>query len=627
LATAPADTKPLPPAPIEAGNGAFSALMFAAPAQRALVLSLLLAALVLAIYSQATHFAFVNFDDDRYVTDNPRVQVGLTWETVKWSLTSTAVANWHPLTWMSHALDCQWFGLNPAGHHLSSILLHTLNAVLLFLLLWRATRRLGLSFVVAAIFALHPVNVESVVWVSERKNVLSTFFFLLTLGAYGWYVQRPGWKRYLAVAGLFVCGLASKPMVITLPFVLLLLDYWPLRRIHSPSEEPTASQNGLGMLLIEKLPLLALSAACALITMHTQGAGGALAPTFPLGIRVNNALYCFLLYLWKAIWPAKLAPLYPHPGYSLATWKGVMAALVLLAVSALAVKFRSCRYFAVGWLWFVGTLIPVIGIVQAGNQGMADRYAYIPLIGVFVMIVWSTADALERAKVRLAWKIVPAAVVLMSLLVIAYRQTGYWRSNLDLWGHTLEVTKNNFVAEDQFGAALVQLDRTDEAYLHFVRAARLAPADPVSHTNIGFYLYQHGRAAEAVPYFKLAVTLTTDARVLATAYANLGSAYYELGEYSESETSFDRSIRLNPNQFSTWLGMGLLAERQDKLEDAMRDFAVSLKLEPNVQGYLGLGRTLAATGHRAEALSAYELALRISPDLAEAQRAAAALRR
>ena len=626
---APADSKPSETAPLKPGNSAFSKAVFAAPGKRALVLSLLLAVLILAIYNQATHFPFANFDDDRYVTDNPRVQVGLTWETVKWSLTSNAVANWHPLTWMSHALDCQWFGLNPAGHHLTSIVLHTLNALLLFLLLWRGTRRLGLSFLVAAVFALHPVNVESVVWISERKNVLSTFFFLLTLGAYGWYVRKPGWKRYLAVAGLFVCGLAAKPMVITLPFVLLLLDYWPLGRIPSPSQagEATARQNSVGMLLVEKLPLLALSAASALITMRVQGAGGALAPTFPLFIRVKNAFYCVLLYCWKAIWPARLAPLYPHPGYSLATWKVATAALFLVAVSALAVKFRCQRYLAVGWLWFVGTLIPVIGIVQAGNQGMADRYAYIPLIGVFVMIVWSAADAVERAKLPLACKIVPAALVLTSLVVVAYRQTGYWQSDLDLWGHTLAVTKNNFVAEDQFGGALVQLGRTDEAYLHFVRAARLAPADPVSHTNIGFYLYQHGRAAEAVPYFKLAVTLTTDARVLATAYANLGSAYFDLGKYSEAETSFDKSIRLNPNQFSTWLGMGLLAERQDKLEDAMRDFAVSLKLAPNVQGYLGLGRTLAATGHRAEALTAYELALRISPDLTEAQRAADALRR
>jgi len=388
----------------------------------------------------------------------------------------------------------------------------------------------------------------------------------------------------------------------------------------------TSQSTEVGVLL-EKLPLLALSAASALITMRAQGEGGALAPTFPLGVRVKNALYCFLLYAWKAICPAKLAPLYPHPGYSLATWKVVIAVLFLVSVSALVVKFRSRRYLAAGWLWFLGTLVPVIGIVQAGNQAMADRYAYIPLIGLFVIIAWSLADVAECLNLDLPWKVAPALLVLLGLATVAYRQTGHWRSSLELWGHTLDVTQNNFVAEDQFGAALVEQGRTDEAYTHFVRAAQIAPADPVSHTNVGYYLYQHGHAAQAIPYFKFAVTLTSDARVLATAYANLGSAYCDLGDYGKSQASFDRSIQLNPNWFSTWLGMGRLAERQGKLEDAMRDFAVSLKLQPNVQGYLGLGRTLAATGHRAEALSAYELAMKIAPNLAEAQRAAAALQR
>lgn len=628
MSTAPAKAKEAELAETGAGNGASSERMFAAPEKRTLVLSLLLALFILTIYNQATHFPFINFDDDRYVTENPHVSAGLTLKTVQWALTSTAEANWHPLTWMSHALDCQWFGLNPAGHHLTSIVLHTLSSVLLFFLLWRATRRIGLSFFVAAVFALHPVNVESVVWVSERKNVLSTLFFLLTLGAYGWYARKPGWKRYLVVAGLFALGLASKPMLVTLPCVLLLLDYWPLRRIQGSSDgaELAAPQAGIGMLLIEKLPLFALSAGSALITIRAQRAAGALAATFPLGVGVKNAFYSYLLYSWKAIWPAKLAPLYPHPGYSLSTWKAAIALLFLTAVTVLVLKLRSRRYLAVGWLWFLGTLVPVIGIVQAGNQAMADRYAYIPLIGLFVMITWGVADAVQAAKLRLAWRIAPAVFVLMTLSVVTYRQVGYWRSSVDLWGHTLDVTKNNFVAEDQFGGALVELNRTDEAYSHFVRAAQLAPGDPVSHTNIGFYLYQHGKAAKAIPYFKLAVTLTSDARVLATAYSNLAMAYYDLGDYNKSRASFEQSIRLNPNRFSTWLGMALLAEREGKLQDAMRDFAISLKLQPNVQSYLGLGRTLAETGHKAEALAAYELALKISPDVVEAQHAVAALR-
>jgi len=632
MSTAPASAKREALADAAPGNGTLSPSMFAAPGKRALLLSLLVALFTLATYKQATHSSFINFDDDRYVTQNSHVQSGLTSETVKWALTATSEANWHPLTWMSHALDFQFYGLNPAGHHLTSILLHALNAVLLFLLLWQGTGRMGLGFFVALIFALHPVNVESVAWVAERKNVLSTMFFLLTLGAYGWYARKPDWKRYAAVVSLFVCGLASKPMLVTLPFLLLLLDYWPLGRMPTRQTEGAREpgqlplRQTLRMLLIEKLPLLAISAASAVITIRAQRAGGAvIAATFPFGVRVKNALYCYLQYAWKAVWPVKLAPLYPHPGYSLSTWKAALALLFLIGASAFVVKFRSRRYLPVGWLWFLGTLVPVIGIVQAGNQAMADRYAYIPLIGLFLMIVWGVADLAGHAKLHLGWKVVPAGLVLVALAIAAYRQTGYWRTSLDLWGHTLDVTTNNFVAEDQFGGALVEQGRTDEAYTHFLRAARLAPADPVSHTNIGYYLYQHGQAAEAIPYFKYAVTLTSDTRVLATAYANLGSAYYELDDYDDSLASFDRSLQLSPNQYSTWLGMGLLAERQNKLQDAMHDFALSLRLQPTVQGYLGLGRCLAATDHKNQALTAYELALKISPNNSEAERAISAL--
>ena len=349
--------------------------------------------------------------------------------------------------------------------------------------------------------------------------------------------------------------------------------------------------------------------------------------TFPLAVRLEVALYCYALYAWKAIWPAKLAPLYPHPGYSLPIWKVILAVLFLVATSALVVKFRSRGYLLVGWLWFLGTLVPVIGVVQMGNQAMADRYAYIPLIGLFVMIAWGTADIAERTKLVFPWKIVTAVCVLAALSFLTWQQIGYWRTSLDLWGHALEVTSNNFVAEDQFGGALAQVGRTDEAYPHFIGAAQLEPADPVSHTNIGFYLYQHGRPAEALQHYKLSLRSTTDARVQATTYANLGWAYCDLGDYAKSQASFERSIRLNPNRANTWLGMGLLTERESKLQEAIRDYALSVHIQPSAEGYLGLGRTLAQTGHNAEALAAYELALKISPDLAEAQQAAAALQR
>ena len=624
MSTAPAPAKQGERSYVPASHG-----LFVSPEKRTFILSLLLIVCTLGLYNQAAHSGFVNFDDDRYVYENFHVRAGLNGETVKWALTSTDEANWHPLTWMSHALDCSWFRLNPAGHHFTNILLHAASVVLLFLLLWRSTRRLGPSFLVAAVFALHPINAESVTWVSERKNVLSTVFFLLTLGAYGWYVQRPHWKRYLAVAGLFVCGLASKPMLVTLPFVLLLLDYWPLRRMNGwgePPEVPAARHSSLGKLLIEKLPLLALSVVSAVITMRAQQAAGAVGTLpFPLDVRLKNAVYCYAMYVWKAAWPAGLAPLYPHPGQSLALWKVGMAALFLIAASALVLRLRSRRYLLAGWLWFLGTLVPVIGLVQVGNQAMADRYAYIPLVGIFVMVVWGAADFAAEHQWGLWWKLVPASCVLVVLAMVAHKQISYWRNSLDLWTHALAVTRNNFVAEDSLGGALVELGRTDEAYPHFVRAAELQPADPVSRCNIGAYLHQHGHPAQAIPQYRLAVSLTSDTRLRATTYANMGSAYRELGDDAAAQASFEQALRLNTNQFNAWLGMGMLAERRGELGNAISDFLRSVALHPTAEGYLQLGRALVRGNRPREGYDAFEQALQLDPGMAEAQRAADAL--
>jgi len=600
---------------------------FAAPEKRALVVCLLLFVATLAVYNQATRFQFVNFDDDRYVTTNLHLRNGISWSTIKWALTSTDEANWHPLTWISHALDYQWFHLNPAGHHFSSIVLHALSACVLFLFLFRATRRLGLSIFVASLFALHPANVESVVWISERKNVLSTLFFLLTLGAYGWYAAKPGWRRYLPVAGLFICALASKPMVVTLPFVLILLDYWPLQRIQGFSNSSEHAQSSLSKLMLEKIPLLCLSAASSLITMRAQKAAGAVgALPFPFGVKFKNALYSYILYVKEVVWPANLVPLYPHPGNSLPAWKAAAAGLILLAISILILKLRR-GYLLVGWLWFLGTLVPVIGLVQVGNQAMADRYTYIPFLGLFVAITWGAAELAEAVQLSVSIKVACAACVVLTLASVTYRQAGYWRDSLHLWKHTLDVTTNNFVAEDEYGGALTELGRFDEAYPHFVRAAQLQPADPVSHSNIGAYLHQHGHAAEAIPQYEIAASLTIDTRVLATTYANLGSAFMDTGDYAKAHAAFDRSIRLNPVRFNTWVGMGLLAEREGKIDDAIYDFARSIQLQPSDQAYLELGRTLAQSGRTQQAIAAYQLALQISPNLVEAQQALESLRR
>ena len=620
MSTAPVRAKQ-PEAPASPSAGLFSS-----PEKRTFVLSLLLVVCTLAIYNQVNHFPFLNYDDDRYVYENLHVRQGLTWSTISWALRSTDEANWHPLTWMSHALDCSLFRLNPSGHHLSSVLLHAMNGVLLFLLLWRATRKLAHSFFVAALFALHPLNVESVAWVAERKNVLSTMFFLLTLGAYGWYALKPGWKRYLAVVALFAAGLASKPMLVTLPFVLLLLDYWPLGRIQGwskPSNILAVRQLVPGSLALEKLPLLLLAGASAAITVYAQRASGAVITSqFPLGVRLQNAIYSYASYVWKTVWPVGLAPLYPHPGHSLAMWKIGVAAVFLVAITTLTLKLRSRGYLMAGWLWFLGTLVPVIGVLQVGNQAMADRYAYIPLIGIFVMIAWGVADLVESKKLGMAWWAAPAMCALVALTLATYAQIGYWRSSVDLWTHTIQVTQHNFVAEDSLGTALVQAGRPDEAYPHFVQSTQEEPAYPAARLNVGAYLYQHGRQAEAIPQYRLAASLATDARLRATAYANLGTAYFDLGDDVKAEASFEQALRSDPNQVNAWLGMALLARRLGKLEEEIYALAHFLALQPSAQGYLQLGRLLAQANHRVQALAAYEQALKIAPDLTEAREAA-----
>jgi protein O-mannosyl-transferase len=603
--------------------------LFTSPEKRNPVVCLLLAMLTLALYNPVNRHPFVNYDDDRYVTENPHVRQGLTADTFTWALTSTEQANWHPLTWMSHALDCSLFRLNPAGHHFTSVLLHAINTMLLFLLLMWATARPGPSLFVAALFAVHPINVESVAWVAERKNVLCTLFFFLTLWAYGWYARKPGWKRYLAVAALFAAGLASKPMVITLPFVLLLLDYWPLARVRGTNAANGTMQPTLPWLrlVLEKLPLLALSAASAVITMQAQQAGGAVRTSvqFSMGARLANAVYAYAMYLWKMVWPARLAPLYPHPGGSLAVWQVVPAAVVLIVVSVLVWRFRQRGYPLTGWLWFLGTLVPVIGLVQVGDAAMADRYAYIPLIGVFVMIAFGAADLAEHAKLGF-WPAVPAVVVLVALAAVTHSQIGYWQSNYDLWSHAVAVTQNNFIAEDNLGGALILEGREEEAHPHFEAAARINPKDPMSRSNLGTYFQTHNRMREAVTQYEAAVELTSDAGLLSQTYANLGAAYRALGEDESAHKNFEQALRLNPNQFNAWLGLGLLAEKQGKLEEAISDISRSLELQPTAPAYFELGRALAQAGRVPEALNAYQQALQVSPDFTEAQRAADALR-
>ncbi|MGA7753610.1 MAG: tetratricopeptide repeat protein [Candidatus Sulfotelmatobacter sp.] len=603
-------------------------MLFDSPEKRRFVLSLLLVAIVLLLYGQTNHFAFLNYDDGMYVIQNPHVRAGLTWSTVTWAFSST-YANWHPVTWLSHALDYDLFRLNAGGHHFTSVLLHGLNAVLLFWLLARATGRLGSSFAVAALFAVHPLNVESVAWISERKNVLSTTFFLMTLGAYGWYALKPGVKRYLAIIVLFTLGLASKSMLVTLPFVLLLLDYWPLGRFASETRE-----EGLGFsrasatkLVIEKLPLFLLSAADCIITVVAQRKAGAVTTfeRFPFGVRLENAIYSYAVYLGKAFWPSHLANIYPHPGGSLSGWKVAAVAVLLLCASILFLKLRASRYLIVGWLFFLGTLVPVIGLVQVGDQAMADRYVYIPLMGIFVMAVWSVSEVKVRIPNQVYLQAGLSAIVLCALSIMSYRQIGYWKDSVTLWSHTLAVTQNNFAAENGLGGALIQANRPDEAFLHFQRAAAIAPNDPLSHADMGTYLHQNGRLPEAIQQYEAAVQLTNNPGLLANTYTNLGSAYRETGDYVRAQQSFARAIQLDPGRFNVWLQLGKLASDQGQFDLAVQDFSRSIELQPTAEGYLQLSRVLDLAGHHPEAVRARDEGLKISNDRAAAEQAARSL--
>ncbi len=516
--------------------------------------ALLLLVITVVLYYPVKNHPFVNYDDNIYVVDNLHVQGGLTWDTVQWAFTTYNAGNWHPLTWLSHALDYQLFDANPGGHHQTSMLLHAINAMLLFWVLLRATGYTGRSFMVAALFAVHPINVESVVWIAERKTVLSMLFFLLALGAYRWYVSKPQVGRYAVVAVLFALGLLAKPQIITFPFVLLLWDYWPLRRASIPfQKQPGADatpsafpQKTWRALVEEKLPLFGIAAASAVMTMKAQSAGGAVLSlsSTPLSMRLSNAIVSYVRYLAKALWPLHLAPMYPHPGNSLRGWQVYGALFILLAITMLVFESGRRRYLLMGWLWFIGTLIPMIGLVQVGRQALADRYAYLPLLGVFIMIVWGLADwAKEKHLPSVLLPAIGVAAVL-ALTVVARQQIGYWADNVTLWTHTIEITAPNYVAQDDLGGALMERKQMEEAIPHFRAAFTIHPVDPISALNIGFYEQQRGNLTQAIDWYKKAVMLTTSPSTKSKALNNMGLAYRDLGNPEQARECFDAAKKL-----------------------------------------------------------------------------------
>jgi tetratricopeptide (TPR) repeat protein len=598
--------------------------------KRTLILCLLLVAGTLALYSRVSHAGFLRYDDDRYVVENPYVHAGIHWRTITWSFTSFEQANWHPLTWLSHALDCQLFGLNPARHHYMSLSLHAANVVLLFLLLQWTTGYTRRSFVVAALFAVHPMNVESVAWIAERKNLLCMFFFLLTLLAYRRYVRRPGVRRYIGVAVLFAMALMSKPMAITLPFVLLLLDYWPLGRLWSRVDIPSAAVDfgperwSVVRLIIEKLPLFAMSVASAVVTMKAQRGGGAVTVKYSHLAHLQNAVVSYVLYIGKAIWPSRLAALYPYPQAGWPASAVALSAIFLIIVTGLVLKYRERRYLPWGWFWYLGTMLPMIGLVQVGNQAMADRYSYLPFVGLFVMVVWGAAEAANRFSVK-KYAAVAALVIVIAFCAVTYRQLAYWHDDFSLWSHTLAVTQRNFVAEDNFGNALVKGGKYDEGIAHFRAAAEIEPGDPVSEVNLGIYAQQHGDLNQAAARYHYALQLATDPQVRAAAYANLGGVCFTLHDYPQARENFESALRLKSTSPFIFLHLGLMAQKTGDWNSAIRYYALYVAGEPSDVGYFLLAQALEHAGDSDRAKLAYQQAQRSSRDIAQTRQAATKL--
>ena len=534
---------------------------------------LFLAVAILAIYWPVGGYEFIGYDDPQYVVDNDPVRKGLTPEGFQWAFASMHASNWHPITWLSHMLDVQLYGMNAGAHHLTNVLFHTFNSMLLFLLLHRMTGAMWRSAMVAALFAVHPLHVESVAWISERKDVLSAFFGFLTLLAYAEYVKRPGWMRYGAALLMFALGLMSKPMVVTLPFLMLLLDYWPLNRY---AEEGCFRR--FAALIKEKLPFFALSAASCVVTMIAQGRGGTVASleVCSFGIRLTNALLAYVAYLGKMIWPINLALLYPHPGMR-PMWQVIGAVLGIIGISSAAFLWARRRpWFGVGWLWYLGTLVPVIGLVQVGSQAMADRYAYTPLIGIYIVLVWSFYEVFDRwLKPTLA---LAGIVVTAVLILIAGHQVRYWENNIALFSHTLDVTRSNGAIHNNMGLALVRVGRTKEAIDHYSEAIRINKNDFKAHNNLGLALAGIGRIDEAIHHYSEAIRINENNHL---SHRNLGIAFAQKAEYEQAKKHIKESLRINPANKKAYDDLGRIASLQGDHELAVSYYISALNIKPD----------------------------------------------
>ncbi len=588
------------------------------------LICLFLGVTILAVYWQLLSHDFINFDTSLHVTENPHVQAGLTKNTIIWAFTSFHANFWIPLTWLSHMLDCQLFGLNPGMHHLTNLLFHLANSVLLFLLLERMTGSVWRSALVAALFALHPLRVESVAWVAERKDVLSTLFWLLTMWTYVLYAAKPRLRHYVLAMLFFSLGLMAKPMLVTLPFVLLLLDFWPLARLRvgklSQESNPNIPQSSLGRLVLEKVPFLVLAVTSSVVTLLAKQRGDALklVEMIPLKIRISNALISYLAYIGKMIWPHNLAVFYPYPS-TISVWKVIGATVFLTCLTIFLIRAaQRFPYLVVGWLWYLGTLVPVIGLVQVGSQAMADRFTYIPLIGLFIMIAWGVPELLGGWRYRRLVYALSTSILLLILITSTYLQVRYWKNSIVLFTHAVKVTSNNWLAHNNLGVALYRQGRPQEAIGHYSEALRIQPDHAGAHYNLGIVLAEQARLDEAIVHYSEALRIKPGH---ANTHNNLGLALFRKGKFEEAIGQYSEALQINPEHAGAHHNLGILLAQQGRFDEAMVHYSETLRVKPDhADAHNNLGVALARQGRLEEAVRHFSEAVRINPDASAAHR-------
>ena len=615
--------------PIDQANLPQTKVLFIRPHVLQFFIFLFLILATLTAFWQVRNNEFINLDDDLYVTDNPHIQQGLTLRGVLWAFATVHFGHWHPMSWLSHMLDVDLYGLNPGGHHMTNLLFHVANTLMLFLLLQRMTGAPWRSGFVAALFALHPLHVESVAWVAERKDVLSTFFCMLTMWTYVRYVEKPRSNRFLLVVLCFLTALMSKPMAVTLPFVLLLLDYWPLGRLRlgkmddgpnspiSESMNTTPSRVLFFRLFWEKVPLFFLTTVLSLFTILAHWRSGAISSLgkLPLEIRIGNALVSYAKYIAKMIWPDHLAVLYPHP-IILPLWEVAGSTLLLVIITVLVfLARRRYPYLIMGWLWYLGTLVPVIGIVQAGTQAMANRFTYIPIIGLFIMVAYGVPDILKGWCYRKSVLATSGGLLVSILMTITILQVQYWQNSMKLFNHTLQVTVNNFIIHNNLGVTLMRQGMDQEAVTHYMNALKIKPGYADAYYNLGVLLARQGKDQEAMAYFVEALRIKPNT---AKAHNDLGAILYKQGNIQEAVAHFSEAVHINPNYAEAQYNLGTALVQQGRDEEAFSHFIEALRINPkDAKVHNNLGFTLARQGKIQEAEAHYIEALRINPDYAD----------